>query len=183
MQKKQPTLVLMGLRGSGKSTLGRLTASRLGLPFVDLDEVTTSLLGEGTLAELWARLGEPAFREAEARALHESLASEGADSQVIALGGGTPIAPGAANLLRDAVGRRDIVLIYLRGTPKTLRARLAATDTAERPSLTGAGTLEEIERVFAERDGLYQKLASGVIDTEGHSCEALVEKLEQVLAR
>lgn len=177
MQEKQQYLVLMGLRGSGKSTLGRLVASRLGLSFVDLDEVTTSLLGVGTLAELWAKLGEPAFREAESRAIRQCVLETDGCRRLVALGGGTPTAPGAADLLHDAVKQQRIVLVYLRGQPETLRTRLALTETDKRPTLTGAGTLAEIESVFASRDGLYQELATHVIEIDRHSADALAETI------
>ena len=167
----------MGLRGSGKSTLGRAVAARAGLEFVDMDAVTTGLLGEDTLPELWAKLGEPAFRAAEAEALGEQLAVLSRAKRVLALGGGTPTAPGAERMLNDAVGERRIELVYLRGEPELLRGRLASTDTAERPTLTGAGTLAEIERVFAARDGLYRRLASLVIPLADRGVEELTEEL------
>lgn len=182
MTTTAPSLVLMGLRGSGKSTLGRLVAQRTGLAFVDLDLVTTALLGEGTLAELWAQHGEAAFREAEVRALRERVLAAGLPGQVVALGGGTPTAPGAAELLRDAVSRGGIELVYLRGSPEELRSRLARTDTASRPTLTGDGTLDEIGRVFAARDGGYRALASRVIEIDARSVDELVSQLAGFIA-
>lgn len=173
MVEARPSLVLMGLRGSGKSTLGRLVAERLGVGFIDLDDVTVGLLGGGSVAEVWARHGEPGFRAAEARALRERVLGEGGACRVVALGGGTPTAPGAAGLLREAVGDGRIVLAYLRGRPATLRARLEAGGEVDRPSLTGKGTLAEIESVFAARDGLYRGLASAVVKIEGESVAAL----------
>jgi len=167
----------MGLRGSGKSTLGRGVAADLGLPFVDLDDVTTGLLGEGTLPELWARLGEAAFREAEVRALREQLQAAAASPRVVALGGGTPTAPGAAELLRQAGSRGRIVVVYLRGEPAVLRERLAETNISGRPSLTGAGTLAEIEQVFAARDPLYARLASHTLEIAGRSARDLAREL------
>lgn len=176
------SLVLMGLRGSGKSTLGRAVAGATGLPFVDLDEVTTGLLGGGTLAEQWSRLGEGAFRDAEASALRAQLAGAAGSAFVLALGGGTPTAPGAAEMLGGAVGGGGVELVYLRGQPETLRERLCETDTGERPSLTGAGTLEEIGRVFDARDGLYSRLASRVIAIEGETVDALAARLADLIA-
>jgi shikimate kinase len=171
----------MGLRGSGKSTLGRLVAQRAGLAFVDLDDVTTSLLGEGTLAELWAQHGEAAFREAEVRALRERVLAPDLPQQVVALGGGTPTAPGAAALLRNAVSRGGIRLVYLRAGPEVLRARLARTDTLARPTLTGHGTLEEIGRVFAARDGVYRALASRVLEIGDRSVAEAAAELAELL--
>ena len=176
------SLILMGLRGSGKSTLGRLVAQHAGLTFVDLDDVTTSLLGPGTLPEVWATHGEPAFREAEVRALRERVLAAGLPRQVVALGGGTPTAPGAAELLRDAAWRGAIELVYLRGSPEELRSRLAQTDTSSRPTLTGGGTLDEIGRIFAARDGGYRALASRVIEIDGRSVDELVTQLAGFIA-
>ncbi|MCC7389967.1 MAG: AAA family ATPase [Phycisphaerales bacterium] len=171
-------LVLMGLRGSGKSTLGRLVAGRLGWPFVDLDDVTVGLLGGPGVPEVWSRVGEAGFREAEALGLAERVL--GAGRQVVALGGGTPTAPGAAEMLRAAVGDGRIELVYLRGTPATLRERLEAQGAGDRPSLTGRGTLAEIESVFAARDELYRGLASRVVEIGGESVESLTALLVSV---
>src|SRR5262245_23946845 len=65
-------LVLMGLRGSGKTTLGQRLADRYELRFVDLDRRTPGEFGVRTVAEAWAKYGEAAFREAEVRALRKA---------------------------------------------------------------------------------------------------------------
>jgi len=219
---RPPLLVLMGLRGSGKSTLGRLLAARLGVGFLDLDDLVLERLGCGSVAQAWAELGEPAFRRAETECLGEWV-GETRDSEcpapgqsrdpeclaparVVALGGGTPTAPGAAELLRRASKAGSIKLVYLRATPPTLRGRLArtepeaqarsltrrgkkhplpnppprgagegaghtnshtdATPDPNRPSLTGADPLDEIDEVFAARDPLYRELATHVIQID-----------------
>jgi shikimate kinase len=65
-------------------------------------------------------------------------------------------------------------LLYLRASPETLRARLAATDLSARPSLTGADVLDEIATLFARRDPLYRALASAVLEIDGlHESECL----------
>lgn len=170
-------LVLMGLRGSGKSTIGRLVAQRTGAEFIDLDHVTTGLLGGGSLPELWARFGEARFREAEVEALRGLRLDQHPARRVVALGGGTPTAPGASEILESASRAGRIALVYLRAQPQTLRARLDATDIASRPSLTGAGTLEEIESVFGARDPLYRGLAALVVQTDGRSVEDVAAEL------
>lgn len=158
-------VILMGLRGSGKSTLGRALAQRRGVGFVDLDDRTLALLGVPTASEAFSRLGEPAFRAAETRALQQALAEP--DVGVIALGGGTPTAPGAEPLLRAAAQSAD--LIYLRCTPAELRRRLDITGgpDANRPSLTGRDPLDEITEVFNARDPLYTRLATRVLESVG----------------
>jgi shikimate kinase len=152
--------VLLGLRGAGKSTLGPMIASRAGVPVVDLDDRTREALGHATVADAWREAGEPAFRDAEARSLRAALAGPRC---VLALGGGTPTAPGAADALRTAAGARRITLTYLHALPDALRARLREGD-ANRPSLTGAGMLDEIDAVYRARDPLYRELATHIVD-------------------
>ncbi len=85
----------MGLRASGKTTLGQMLATRLGRSFVDLDDVTAARLGCVDVPEAWSRHGPEAFRHAEADALKDVLAHapshlSSSMGQIIALGGGTP---------------------------------------------------------------------------------------------
>ncbi len=167
-----PNIVLMGLRASGKTTIGQLLATRLSRAFIDLDDVTAGRLGCVDVPEAWARYGPEAFRCMEVEALREVLANAG---QIVALGGGTPTAPGADELLRAAAGAREIRLVYLRATPETLRARLALTDLTGRPSLTGASVIDEVGRVFESRDALYQSIASEVVPVDGFSESAVVQ--------
>lgn len=177
----QSTLVLMGLRGSGKSTLGRRLARETGAAFADLDERTCALLGGGKLADLWAEHGETEFRRAEAVALETSIAEAADRLAIIALGGGTPTAPNAEPLLVAAADAGHIFLVYLRASPRTLRARLESTDTSTRPSLTGGGTLAEIEGVHAARDPLYRRIATHVIEIDGCDEDAVTAELAAIL--
>lgn len=157
-------LLLIGLRGSGKSTLGRALAAHQSRPFLDLDDATAAFLHCDSVAEAWARHGEPAFREAESRALAAALNDTG---RIIALGGGTPTAPGATELIERARRERRCIVAYLRSTPKELRARLQSlcpSALTNRPSLTGAHPLDEVESVFAARDPLYRALATREIE-------------------
>jgi len=156
-QSIDPVLLLMGLRGSGKSTIGRELARRQQRAFIDLDDRTCALLGVASASEAFATLGQSAYRDAETKALKAALDQSGA---IIALGGGTPTAPGAADLIRAAAAAGRAVAVYLRCTPAELRARLTGRIDARRPSITGADPLDEIEAVFAQRDPLYQSLAA-----------------------
>jgi len=161
-------LILIGLRGSGKTTVGRIAAQRLSRSFIDLDDETARSLGAGSLGAAWRAHGEPAFRLAETRSLRDVL--QGRD-RVIALGGGTPTAPGAADLLREAQRAGRARVVYLWAPPAALRARLAGTDLSARPSLTGDDPLAEMDRVLAQRDGLFRSLADVVLATDGHTAE------------
>lgn len=170
MTLPRPNLLLIGLRGAGKSTIGRALAERQRRRFLDLDAITAAFLSCDSVAEAWSRCGEPDFREAESKALAAVLHDH---SAIIALGGGTPTAPGAAELIDRAKGERRCVVAYMRCTPEDLRARLATLGDAamsNRPSLTGAHPLAEIESVFSARDPLYRALATreveGIEDVE-----------------
>lgn len=161
-------LVLIGLRASGKSTLGRQLADAGGLTFVDLDDVVLAGAGDASIGDLFAREGEPAFRTRETAALLEVLADEPARTagdRVIALGGGTPTAPGAREMLERARNRGEIVIVYLRGRPEVLGERLAGGKAgANRPGLRGKDPAAEVAEIFAERDPPYQQLANRVIE-------------------
>ncbi len=87
------------------------------------------------------------------------------DRQVIALGGGTPTAPGAPSLLEHFAASGRTVIVYLRASAEVLRERLRSADNTNRPSLTGAGVIEEIEGVLAHRDPIYRELAQHVVET------------------
>jgi shikimate kinase len=141
------------------------------MAFVDLDDLTLKSLGALTVGSAWAVQGEAAFRRAEVAALHQALA--GTD-QVLSLGGGTPTAPGAAELIEAARQKRAAQVIYLRAQPATLRARLIG-QVHDRPSLTGADPLDEIETVFAQRDPAYLALADTVIDADRLRVEQVAE--------
>lgn len=153
--------MLIGLRGSGKSTLGRALAAAQGCGFVDLDDVTPCVMGFGSVAEAWSAKGEGAFRAAEVKAVEDVL--RGA-ARIIALGGGTPTAPGCAERLIEERRAGRVVIAYLRAMPEELRERLRGKMDGSRPSLTGKDPLVEIEDVFAARDPLYQRLATRMIE-------------------
>lgn len=157
-------LLLIGLRGAGKSTVGPALAERIGASFVDLDGESARVLGCTTVADAWRTHGQEAFRRAEATALRQALRR---NRRVLALGGGTPTAPGAREAIEAAQRLGKARVAYLRCAPAELRARLAGSGAgADRPSITGADPLEEIEAVFARRDPIYTALADLVVDSE-----------------
>lgn len=163
------TIVLMGLRGSGKSTLGCGLADALGRVFVDLDDRTAAALGFDTPGEALRTHGEAMFRKAEADALRAALREPGV---VLALGGGTPTAPGAADLLRERAGDGSIAVLYLHASPETLAARLSVSGAPDRPALVGDDPVSEITTLYGQRDPLYRELAGSVLHLEGVSEEA-----------
>jgi shikimate kinase len=167
------TILLIGLRGSGKSTLGRMLADRLGIGFEDLDALTLRAMGFDTVAGAWEAAGEGAFRAVEVAALAGAIGRAATTGGVIALGGGTPMSLGAEAVIRDA----GAMVVYLRGEPAILRARLSDGPGDDRPSLTGADPLAEIDRVFRDRDGVYRAIADSVVELPAH------EQPDQTLSR
>jgi shikimate kinase len=165
-------LILIGLRGSGKTTVGKLVAQRAGVPgsFVDLDDLVAEagapLVGHPTtVGEVLRTQGEARFRAVEFATLKLVCAHR---PRVLSLGGGTPThGPSYAYLeerRRDA--EHPATIVYLRATPSTLARRLGETDLSTRPSLTGKGVLEEIDTLFQQRDEPYIALATRVIDVD-----------------
>ena len=170
-------ILLIGLRCSGKSTLGAALSTRSGKAFVDLDDVTPRMMGVAGVAEAFARFGEAEFRRAEGKALRTVLAT---DHQVIALGGGTPTAPGVAELIRDVRASGAAVVIYLRGSAETLRARLAVSTRAHRPSLTGADPVDEVNALLRARDGAYSEIADYIIEIDGRTIEDVLGQVVSI---
>jgi len=154
-------IVLMGYRGSGKTTIGRALAEQLWKDFVDTDALVCQRLGGRTIREIWEHDGEPPFREAEGTVVEQVLQKE---NQVIALGGGSVMQPRARAALEAA---QHVVRIYLKCDPQVLLRRITAdpTTAAARPHLSPAGgTLDEIQQVLSEREPVYQALADKVFD-------------------
>lgn len=168
--------VIIGLRGSGKTTLGRLLAARRGVPFIDLDDRTIADSGHPSVSAMFRVAGEPAFREAERAALAAVLAHEASDGAVIALGGGTPTAPGARALLEAARAAGAIRIVLLEAPPEVLGARLSVAP-GDRPLLMGADFADEARLLGERRLPGYRALADATVTTGGdaaHSLDALI---------
>lgn len=154
-------IVLIGYRGSGKTTIGRKLAAQLWKTFVDTDDLTCKRFGGATIADIWRQHGEPAFREAECAVVADVM---GKDEQVIALGGGTLMQPPARQAVEQASGSRRI---YLKCEPEELFRRIAADtkSAATRPNLTSlGGGVDEIRAMLAERQPVYEAVADAVLD-------------------
>jgi shikimate kinase len=172
-------VVLLGLRGAGKSMVGGLLAAQLGAKLVDLDRVTLDVLGRDAVTRAWREVGEEGFRRAEVQALGRVLAGDGG---VIALGGGTPTAPGAAAMLREAQAQGRAVLVYLRSEPTMLQRRLTAAGAGDRPALLGDDPIGEIAAIFAARDPLYSELADHVVDAAPQAAD-VAKEIVRLVAR
>ena len=168
-------LLLMGLRGSGKTTLGRLASESLSRSFVDLDDRTTEVCGMDART-CFAEHGEEAWRAAETTALKNVLAES---ASVVALGGGTPIAPGAEELIQRARDDGRARVLWLDATDEVLLAR-AGSDPA-RPALTALSGAAEVSAIRSLRDPVFARLADARIDTAEGDLDQVLAALAQLL--
>ena len=157
---------LIGLPGSGKSTVGRQLARRLQLPFSDSDQAIETRLG-CPIREFFEREGEERFRDIEAEVI-DTLSQQGAG--VLSTGGGAVLRPENREHLR-ARGR----VIYLKSHPEELIRRLRH-DT-NRPLLQVADPMAKLRELFAARDPLYRQTAHFVIETGRPSVATLVNMI------
>ncbi|MEO1009153.1 MAG: shikimate kinase [Planctomycetota bacterium] len=171
-------LVVYGLRASGKTSAGDLAASRLALPFVDLDDAVLERSDCGSVSQFWERHGQSAFRNAEAATLRELLDAK--PPSVVALGGGTAYFEAAAGVLIDAMNRGVVVgPVYLHAPAAVLADRLRR-DAGDRPSLTGGGVAGEAEAVYAERHPTYATLAGATIEVEHLTVDRVADRLVEL---
>ena len=153
---ERPHLVLVGLPGAGKSTVGALAASSLGSEFLDFD-VEIQLRTRLSIGELFAQIGEPAFREMEHELTREVLAKP---AMVIAPGGGWVTNPANLALVRPAAR-----LIHLKvGVDKALE-RLGNA-AATRPLLAVKDPRKALAGLRSAREPIFHREADAEIDTE-----------------
>ncbi|MFT3787712.1 MAG: shikimate kinase [Tepidisphaeraceae bacterium] len=167
------TILLLGYRGSGKTSVGKLVAAKLGVEFIDTDQVLQLRAGK-TIREIFATQGELAFRDLESSVLEDALRWTG--DRVIATGGGI--------ILRDSnralLERSGAYRFYLRCDADVLHARIHAdVGTAEnRPALTSlGGGLDEIRSLLAAREPLYEQAKTHQIDVTNLSVEVVAKMI------
>lgn len=168
-------LILLGYRGSGKTSVGRLLAARLDLVFVDGDDETRRRFDGLAIADIWQRYGEPRFRQVEAEAVADLCRRGG---QVISLGGGALMHPDG----RLAVMRARALRVYLQCEPEELHRRIHADDATgtARPALTAlGGSVQEIRNVLVQREPTYRATADLTVDVTNLSVEHAASYIEQ----
>ena len=163
--------------GSGKTTVGRILAQRLGWEFADLDHRVEARDGR-TVPQIFAQSGEAAFRTAEADALEELLRFQ---HVVIALGGGAPGTPRIRELLAHAP---ETVVIHLQAPFPVLYDRCTAqaldTNATERPLL---GDSEAAQARYESRHPLYAAIADHTADAGVPTPEAVIDEILRALGR
>ncbi len=167
-------LALVGLRGAGKTTVGRVVAQRLGRPFVDADATLVAWQGRPVRA-IFEESGEAHFRDLEEQCLRDLTADPPA-GLVLATGGGVVLREANRQRLRQFG-----FVVWLDADPAAVAHRLRRNPraVADRPALTTLGTLAELATLAVERESLYRSVADAVVRTEGRTA---VQVAEAVLA-
>lgn len=162
-------MLLVGLPGSGKSTVGRRVARQLGRPFLDFDSEIERREGKA-IAQIFAESGEPGFRALEL-ALTKELAQ--GSGMILAPGGGWTTIPGATALLRPPAR-----MIYLRVKAEVAIGRILRGRRI-RPLLQTADPLETLRTLLAEREAGYLE-ADHVIDVEVVKSQQLIATIARL---
>ena len=164
-------IVLIGMRGSGKTAVGRLLAVRLGRRLIEMDEMIREKAGM-SINEIVARYGWTKFRKIESEVVR---AAARLDNTVNATGGGVVTSKENLRVLKE-----NGKLIWLRARLETLLERIR--NDSSRPSLTGKPPAEDMAQTLAEREPIYRRAADLIVDTDGLTPEAVAEIIIKNLA-
>jgi shikimate kinase len=163
-----PHLILVGLPGVGKSTIGKAAARQLGRPFLDFDREIERRSGM-EIREIFRLKGEDHFRDQEFELTKELSVTGG---MVLSPGGGWITQQRSVELLRSA-GR----IIYLRASPEAVAKRLRRVET--RPLLAGRDPVVALRELYQKRQALYET-ADMVLDTERLARQQLIANLVEL---
>jgi len=158
-------IVLVGLPGSGKTTVGRLVAEWLHAGFVDVDSVLNRKEGK-PIAMIFAEKGEMAFREMERKEVEAALANQPA---VISPGGGWAAQPGAIEVAKSAA-----YIVYLKARAETAAARAAPSGT--RPVLMGEDPEARMRALIKERESFYLR-ADANVETDRQTAQQVAAEV------
>jgi len=167
-QTSKKPMVLIGMMGAGKTTVGEMLAKKLDLTWIDTDRSIESTSGQD-IPEIFEIYGEQYFRQLEHQALEYALAN----FQVISSGGGMVTVDQNHRLLKDAY------VIYLKAKVETLVGRLSATG---RPLLKNVDVHGKLTDLLHVRADLYEKSADLVVETDDLSPNEVVIEIEKKLS-
>ena len=166
------SVVLVGIMGAGKSSVGRRLASRLGVPFVDADTEIEKAAAGMSIPEIFAKHGEPYFRAGETRVIARLLDG---GPQVLATGGGAFM-----NVETRAAIRAKGISVWLRATLDVLSRRIRRRN--DRPLLKGVDPMETLRRLMDERYPVYAE-ADLTVESRDVPHEAIVDEVIESLRR
>jgi shikimate kinase len=168
---------LIGYRCTGKTTVGRLLAGKLGWKFVDMDH-EIAVRAACSIAEMVAAKGWPYFREMEKLVLRKL---DEAGRLVVATGGGVVLDPGNRAILQEP----ENLTIWLRAGEDTIFERMKSDDQGDnlRPPLTKTPLMREIEETLSERKSLYEGAKDLAVDTDNKKaieiCDTIIEWIKR----
>lgn len=165
-------VILVGMMGSGKSTVGKLVADRTGREFIDLDAMIEKRAGK-KIVDIFEEAGEEGFRDLETETL-EDVAS--ATHAVIATGGGVVIRPENRRILQD-LG----IVVWLDAPPEELLRRIG--DDESRPMLHGQNPLKRLERLLSDRRGFYADASHIHLDTTELTPDEIADRVGLELSK
>jgi XRE family aerobic/anaerobic benzoate catabolism transcriptional regulator len=165
-------IALIGLRGAGKSTLGKILAKKIGWNFVELNREIEQQNGL-SVAEIIALYGQEGFRRMEQTALNQLLARK--ELMVLATGGGIVSEPLTFDLILSS-----FYTIWLKADPEEHMARVRSQGDL-RPMADDRSAMAELRNILVSREPLYAR-ASAVVDTAGLSVDAAAARLEDAVA-
>ncbi|HZZ41733.1 MAG TPA: shikimate kinase [Tepidisphaeraceae bacterium] len=169
------SIVLIGYRGSGKTTVGRRLADQMWLPFLDSDELIVKRAGK-SIKDIFAEGGEAEFRDIESAVVQDVCAM---NDHVISLGGGAIL----REENRQAIRSNNNRVVYLRCEAEVLYQRINAdpTTTASRPNLTAAGGVDEVKQLLVIREPLYRQAMTAELDVTNLSAQEAVQRVVRLI--
>ncbi len=161
-------LYLMGYRGTGKSTVGRLLAARLGWPVIDTDDLVEATAGK-SIREIFEGEQESGFRQREEAAVAQAAAQ--IVPTIISLGGGAILMPTNQQLIV-----RTGQVVWLQASPEHLVSRMQgdASTAARRPKLSQQNDYDEVVEILARREPIYRQLAGLTLSTDRCTPDGIV---------
>lgn len=164
-------VILIGYRGTGKSTVARHLGLRLGWDWIDAD-VEVELRAGKSIAAMFADEGEKFFRDLESQVLVDLVRRE---RMVLAAGGGVVLREANRAALRGPENK----VVWLQASPETILARIQADETTagRRPNLTMRGGASEVRQLLAQRTPFYQQCADLTVDTEGKDAATIAAEI------
>ena len=175
-QTAKRSIALIGLRGSGKTSVGRELATLLGEDHVDTDDIIAERAGQ-PIAGIFEAEGEEGFRKREREAIAQVVQNP---PEVISVGGGAVVDEQNARLLKSAA-----TIVWLTAPVEVLWRRIADDPDAasSRPALTDRPGLEELEHLSAARAPLYKRIADFTINTNDRAPRDLAAEIAGFLKR
>jgi len=169
-------ILLIGFRGAGKTTLGKELAKSLNLSFLDADEEIEKEEGR-SIKEIVEKEGWAYFRSLEKAFLRRLVKRK---DLVCALGGGAVIHEEEMEVLS-----KESIILWVKATLEKIKERIIKDEKtkSQRPALTSLSFEEELERLYIEREPLYQKWAHVVVDTTYDNLDSLVNKIKENLLK